>query len=97
MVSINDLLKLTQESQASDLHITVGNPPVIRIDGRLSLTDFPIFTRETCKSLIYTMLNDDQKAIFEKDKELDFSFSLPNMDRFRVNVHLQKGNVLRWT
>lgn len=93
MASINSLLKLTQEREASDLHITVGNSPVVRIDGVLLFTDFPVFTRETAKTLIYSMLTDDQKAVFERDKELDFSFALPNMDRFRVNVHLQKGNV----
>ena len=67
---------------------------MIRIDGRLSVVDkFPAFTRESAKSLIYSMLSDEQKAHFEKDKELDISFSLPNVDRFRVNIHLQKGNV----
>ncbi len=94
MADINTLLKLTQDQKASDLHITAGNPPVIRIDGRLSVVDkFPAFTRESAKSLIYSMLSDEQKAHFEKDKELDISFSLPNVDRFRVNIHLQKGNV----
>ncbi len=93
MININTLLKLTQEKSASDLHLTVGSSPVIRIDGRLSITDYPVFTEEDTKTLIYSMLNDEQKAIFEKDKELDFSFAMPGMDRFRVNVHLQKGCV----
>lgn len=93
MVNINSLLKLTMERGASDLHITVSSPPILRIDGILFVTDFPVLSEEETKSLIYAILNDDQKAAFERDKELDFSFSLPNMDRFRVNVHYQKANV----
>ncbi len=93
MVDMNTLLKLTQAKRASDLHLSVGNPPVIRINGELQLTEFPPLTQQSSKTLIYNMLNDEQKAIFERDKELDFSFALPNMDRFRVNIHLQKGNV----
>ncbi len=93
MLNINTLLELTQTKKASDLHLTVGNPPVLRINGQLVATDFPALTSEDAKTLVYSMLNDEHKAIFEKDKELDFSFTLQKMDRFRVNVHLQKGNV----
>ncbi len=93
MLSINNLLKTTQDNDASDLHLTVGNPPVLRINGRLSMIDAPVLNKEDSKALIYTMLNDEQKTIFERDRELDFSFALPGMDRYRVNVHLQKGNV----
>ncbi|MDD4955474.1 MAG: type IV pilus twitching motility protein PilT [Candidatus Omnitrophica bacterium] len=94
MLNINSLFKLTMEKHASDLHITVDSPPIIRIDGAMHvLADMPILHTDDTKALIYSILNDDQKALFEKDRELDFSFSLPNMDRFRVNVHYQKGNV----
>ena len=93
MIDISTLLKLTQERNASDLHLTVGKPPVLRIDGELTTTDKDILKQKDLKVLVYSMLNDDQKAIFEKDKELDFSFANPGMDRFRVNVHYQRGNV----
>lgn len=93
MVNINSLLRLTMDTGASDLHITVKSPPVLRVDGKLRITDLPVLTPENTKALIYSMLNDEQKALFEKDKELDFSFSLPDMDRFRINIHYQKGNV----
>ncbi|MBD3263734.1 MAG: PilT/PilU family type 4a pilus ATPase [Candidatus Omnitrophica bacterium] len=93
MPNINSLLQFTEEKNASDLHITVDNPPILRIDGKLFVTDFPVLKKENAKALIYTMLNDEQKTIFERDKELDFSFSLPGRDRFRVNVHLQRGSV----
>ena len=93
MTNITSLLKLAQERNASDLHLTSGNPPVLRIDGQLMTVDLPSLNKEATKNLIYSMLNDEQKAIFEQDKELDFSFSLQGMDRFRINIHFQKGNV----
>jgi twitching motility protein PilT len=90
---MNALLKMTMEQGASDLHITVDSPPVLRIDGKLFLMNVPALNSDQTKALIYSILNDEQKAVFEKDKELDFSFSLPEMDRFRINVHYQKGTV----
>jgi len=93
MVNINTLLKLAQERGASDLHIIVDSPPMLRVDGKLLVTDLSVLNREEAKALIYSILSDEQKVSFEKDKEIDFSFSLPNMDRFRVNVHLQRCNV----
>jgi len=92
-VNVNMLLKMAMDKGASDLHITVHSPPILRIDGRLTLTDLPALTPDDTKALIYSTLNDEQKALFEKDRELDFSFSLPAMDRFRVNVHYQRTNV----
>ncbi len=87
------LLKKTMDDGASDLHITVDSPPVLRIHGKLKLIEEEPLDSEDTKTLIYSILTDDQKAIFEKDKELDFSFSVTGMDRFRVNIHYQKGNV----
>jgi len=90
---IRELLKLTMEMGASDLHLTENTPPVLRIDGRLIRTDFPPLTREDTKRLVYSILNDIQRETFERDKELDFSLNLPGLDRFRVNVHIQRGSV----
>lgn len=93
MVTMNILLKMCMDRVASDLHVTVNTPPMLRIDGRLMATDFPALSNDDTKALMYSILNDEQKAIFERDRELDFSFALPDMDRFRINVHFQKGNV----
>ncbi|UCC94978.1 MAG: type IV pilus twitching motility protein PilT [Candidatus Omnitrophota bacterium] len=93
MLNINALLTMTMEKKASDLHITVDSPPILRIDGTLLITDLPVLKSDDTKFLIYGILNDEQKVAFERDKELDFSFALPNMDRFRINVHYQKGNI----
>lgn len=92
-MELRELLMLTIEKKASDLHLTENTPPVIRIDGKLILTKYNPLTREDTKKLIYSMLSDSQKEMFEKDLELDLSLALPGLDRFRVNVHMQKGCV----
>jgi len=92
-VDLKELLKLAVEKKASDLHLTENSPPILRIDGRLVITDKKILTREELKKCIYGVLSDVQKEKFERDKELDFSLEFEGIDRFRVNVHLQKGSV----
>lgn len=93
-MDLKSILKTASEKKSSDLHITEGSVPIIRIDGRLMpLSDFPKLSKEDCKRLIYGILNDKQKAVFERDLELDFSLEIPGLNRFRVNVHMQKGSV----
>ncbi|MFC1509848.1 type IV pilus twitching motility protein PilT, partial [Candidatus Omnitrophota bacterium] len=93
-MDFNALLKVASEKKASDLHITAGSVPIVRIDGRLiPLSDFRKLSKEDCKRLVYSILSDKQKAIFERDLELDFSLAIPEINRFRVNVHMQKGSV----
>ncbi len=92
-MKINELFQLTMDKGASDLHFTVGRPPMIRIDGRLQLTDYPVLGNKELKDLIYGILNDEQKKYLEQNKELDFSFSSAGLDRFRINAHFQRGNV----
>ncbi len=88
-----DLLKVCIEQKASDLHLAVGRPPVLRINGALRDLTGANLTPPECRRLIYGILNDLQKQKFEQNKELDFSLSVTNMGRFRVNVHLQRGSV----
>ena len=92
-MDLRELLLLTVEKGASDLHITVNEPPIIRIDGKLILTTYHVLKKEDTKQLIYSILTNTQKEMFERDLELDFSVALPNTDRFRINVHMQKGCV----
>lgn len=92
-MELKELLTLTVEKKASDLHITENEPPILRIDGKLHRTQFPALTRENTKRIVYSILTALQKEKFEKELELDFSLALPNLDRFRVNVHMQKGSV----
>jgi twitching motility protein PilT len=92
-MELRDLLLLAIQKRASDLHLTYDTPPVLRIDGRLTLTNKEPLTRDALKKMIYSILSDVQKEKFEQDRELDFSLALSGMDRFRVNIHLQRGAV----
>lgn len=92
-MEIRELLKTAIDRNASDLHLVVGKPPILRIDGELVPTEFEVLTPERNKALIYSILNDYQKQKFELEKELDFSLGLPHFGRFRVNVHYQRGTV----
>jgi twitching motility protein PilT len=79
------------EKNASDLHLTAGVPPQLRIDGEMAPTGHEPLTPEQCETLIYSILRDDQKKRFELNKELDLSFGIQSMSRFRVNVFMQRG------
>jgi twitching motility protein PilT len=78
---------------ASDLHLSNGVPPTLRIDGLLQPLELPRLTREDLVQMIYSILNAEQKVKFETDWELDFSIEVRNVGRFRVNVHKQRGAV----
>jgi twitching motility protein PilT len=92
-VHIDDLLRIVVEKNASDLHLCVGVPPVLRIDGKLYRTPFMPAEPAQTQRLIYEILTDDQIQRFENELELDFSYSLQNIARFRVNVFKDRGNV----
>ena len=93
MVSMEELLNLMVQRGGSDLHISVGSPPRIRIDGKLIDTEYEPLMPEATKKLIYSVLGADQVAKFEKNLELDFSFGVANLGRFRTNAFVQRGTV----
>jgi len=93
VMSIDQLLKIAIERNASDLHITAGLPPMLRIDGRLVPTEFPRLKPEDTRRLIYAILNDKQREKFERDLELDTSYGIAGYGRFRLNVFKQRGAV----
>jgi twitching motility protein PilT len=90
---IHELLKYAVESDASDLHLTTYIPPRVRVNGRLLSVDHPPLSASETKELVYSILTDKQKKIFEEKLELDFSFGIKELGRFRVNVFQQKGAV----
>ncbi len=93
-LSIDEIAKDAIERRASDIHLTAGLPPVIRVDGKLMpLLGYPTMTPKDCQNLIYSFMNEKQKRNFEEKKELDFSFGIRNVGRFRVNVFYQRGTV----
>ena len=93
MVSLHDLLKLLIDKGASDLHISTGSPPRVRIDGKLRPTDNPPLTPAETKAICYSVLSDAQKHKFEEQNELDLSFGLKGLSRFRANIFMQRGAV----
>jgi len=92
-VTMDELLKITVERKASDLHLTVGLPPMLRLSGKLIPTEFNRLMPDDTKKLVYTILNDKQKEKFEKTWELDCSHGVRGFGRFRVNVFRQRGVV----
>jgi twitching motility protein PilT len=92
-LNLPDLLKATQELGGSDLHLSMGSPPQVRVDGHLQRLDFPELTPDTIKALAYSVLTDVQKKKFEETWELDLAFGLRGVGRFRCNVFNQKGAV----
>jgi len=93
MASIYELLKVMIEKGASDLHITTGSPPRLRVDGKLIPLDFPSFTPVETKAVCYSILTDAQKHKFEENNELDLSFGVKGLSRFRGNIFMQRGAV----
>ena len=91
--TLPDLLKTLVEANGSDLHLTTSTPPQIRVDGRLQVLDLPPLGPAETKSLAYSVLTDAQKKRFEESLELDFSFGIRGMARFRCNVFNQRGAV----
>lgn len=92
MVTLRELLELMAKKNASDLHLTVGSPPQLRIDGKLVKTDFDVLAPEDTKKLAYSIMSEKQRQTFEESSELDLSFGIENLSRFRCNVFMQRGN-----
>ncbi len=92
-MDIKALLKDAIQKKASDFHIVVGMPPTLRIDGQLVISAGKPVTGEEAKDAIYSLLDKDQIAVFERSFELNFAFSVPELGRFRVNVYVSKGCV----
>ena len=93
MASLHQLLKTMIDQGASDLHVTTGSPPQLRIDGNLVPLRVPPMTPVETKQLCYSILTDAQKVRFEEDLELDLSFGVKNLARFRANIFMQRGAV----
>ena len=93
MATLPELLQTLVEHNGSDLHITTNTPPQIRIHGKLQPLDLPLLTPADTKALVYSVLTDAQKKRFEETFELDFSFGIRGLARFRCNVFNQRGSV----
>jgi twitching motility protein PilT len=92
-VNLHQLLKTMIEKGASDMHITTGTPPLLRIDGSIVPLKLPALGPVETKQLCFTVLTEEQRAHFEKHNELDLSFGVKGLSRFRANIFMQRGNV----
>jgi len=91
---LRDLLLVTFQEQASDLHISVGHPPILRISGRLvPLMKMKNISVEDSQALAFELMSGDQQQRFLREKEIDFSYNFEDRARFRVNIFFQKGNI----
>ena len=93
MISMSDLLLMMVQKKASDLHLTTGSTPVLRIDGSIVPTPFEKLVPDVCQRLIYSLLTDQQRQTFEAKNELDLSFGIKGVGRVRMNVFRQRGSV----
>jgi twitching motility protein PilT len=91
--TIQDFLRLVLERGGTDLHVTAESPPVIRVNGELIRFPFPPLSATDTKNLCYSLLTDNQRLRFEEARELDFSFGIRGLSRFRGNLFLQRGSV----
>jgi len=93
-MNINDLFKAATKNKASDLHIIVGKPPILRIDGELKvIPDEVEITKDIAERMIFSILTERQKNKFVEERELDISYEIPKFSRYRVNLHWEKDNV----
>jgi len=92
-MNLDSLLRQMMKKNASDLHLVAGVSPVFRVDGELKGTGEKKLTPEETKSLIYSIIDNERISRFEKSHELDFSFGIEGVGRFRINVHFQRGSV----
>jgi twitching motility protein PilT len=93
MLTLAEMLHKTTKAGASDLHLTIGTPPQMRVDGKLGPLDQPALTPADTKRLAYSVMSDSQKHAFEEKWEFDFSFGIKDLCRFRANIYTQRGAV----
>jgi len=92
MITIDELLRIAKERKASDLHITVGIPPKIRVNGELIGLELPKVLPRDAEEMIAPLFTERARAIFEEKGEVDFAYAIPGVGRYRVNVFRQRGS-----
>jgi twitching motility protein PilT len=92
-MNIDQLLQLMIKTGISDIHFKSNSAPLIRINGKLVSTQYEKFTTESIQRIAYSLMSEEQKKVFEQEKELDFAYSISGYSRFRVNVYKQKNSV----
>src|SRR5215470_19342613 len=93
VIDLDEILRVASKRNASDIHIQVGLPPVLRIQTRLVPLDTDKLTADDTERLVGSMMSEQQKRLFEERLEFDFSYDLPGVARFRVNAFRQRDSV----
>ncbi|MDP2155876.1 MAG: ATPase, T2SS/T4P/T4SS family, partial [Sulfuricella sp.] len=88
-MEISDLLAFSVKNKASDLHLSSGLPPMIRVHGDIRRINVPVLEHKDVHGMVYDIMNDGQRKFYEENLEVDFSFEIPNLARFRVNAFVQ--------
>src|SRR5438132_6020543 len=89
-MDLTELLAFVVKNKASDLHLSAGLPPMIRVHGDIRRINVPPMEHKEVHGMIYDIMNDGQRKFYEENLECDFSFSVPNLARFRVNAFVQQ-------
>ncbi|MDD3267462.1 MAG: type IV pilus twitching motility protein PilT, partial [Burkholderiales bacterium] len=92
-MKIKELLLFCVNHKASDLHLSSGEPPIMRVNGDINKIDLPILSKTVAKEMIYEIMNDSNRISFEENMEVDFAFELNDIARFRVNVFMQARGI----
>lgn len=92
-MKLGDILKTAHEHKASDVHLISGHPPMMRVNTVITPMDYPILTPASVKASMDEMTNPQQQKRFEENQDLDFSYSVKEIGRYRVNAHMQRGTV----
>ena len=89
-MDISELLAFVVKNKASDLHLSSGQPPMIRVHGDIRRINLPVMEHKDVHAMVYDIMNDGQRKFYEENLECDFSFAIPNLARFRVNAFVQQ-------
>jgi twitching motility protein PilT len=92
-LDLDTILRAAYDADASDIHLVAGEPPIMRVHQVMAPMDFPVITPEDADSILRQMASDESVAIFEREKDSDFSYEIPGLSRYRVNAHRQRGRI----
>lgn len=92
-MKLNDILVAAHEQKASDIHLIAGHPPMVRVNTVMTPMDYPLLTPEGVRAMLQEMINESQMRRFEEQQDLDFSYALQELGRYRVNAHLQRASI----
>ena len=88
-MDITELLTFGVSNKASDMHLSSGLPPMLRVNGEIRKVNLPPLESNQVKSMVYDIMNDNIRKVFEQNMEVDFAFEIPNVSRFRANIFMQ--------